>query len=101
MAKKSCSWTVRTFQHHQHYLESEKLECTFQYLISEHIKILKTHLKNSLDDDFEMFKIRQWVQFPFVQSTTDDIDDDQFSLKEEYISLRADSSLKIVLIKFN
>ena len=85
------------FQHLQHYLESEKLECTFRYLISEHIEILKTHLiiLNYFDDDFEMFKIKQWVQFPFVQSTADHIDDDQFSLKEEYISLRADSSLKI------
>ena len=83
------------FQHLQHYLESEKLECTFRYLISEHIEILNKHLKNYFDDDFEMFKIKQWVQFPFVQSTADHIDDDQFSLKEEYISLRAHSSLKI------
>ena len=33
------------FQHLQYYLESEKLECTFRYLISEHIEILKTHEK--------------------------------------------------------
>ena len=83
------------FQHLQYYLESEKLECTFRYLITDHIEILKTHLKNYFDIDFEMFKIKQWVQFPFDQSTVDCIDDDQFSLKEEYISLRADSSLKV------
>ena len=87
---------LKHFQHLQHYLESEKLKCTFRYLISEHIEILKTHLESYFDDNFEMLKISQRVQVPFAQSTADFIVDDQFRIKEVYISLRADSSQRVV-----
>ena len=42
-----------------------------------------------------MYKGKQWVKFPFDQSTLDLISDDDFKLKDEYISLRADSTQKI------
>ena len=42
-----------------------------------------------------MCKSKQWVKFPFDQSTLDLISDDDFNIKDEFISLRADSTLKI------
>ena len=42
-----------------------------------------------------MYKGKQWVKFPFDQSTLDLISDYDFKLRDEFISLRADSTLKI------
>ena len=53
------------------------------------------YLDQYFEDDMVMYKSKQWVKFLFDQSTLDLISDDDFNIKDEFISLRADSTLKI------
>ena len=77
------------------FLDTESIECTFQSEIIEHIDILLGYLEQYFEDDIVMYKSKQWVKFPFDQSTLDLISDNDFNIKDEFISLRADSTLKI------
>ena len=83
------------FHYLKNFIDAESIECTFQSVIIEHIDILLNYIDQYFEDDIVMYKGKQWVKFPFDQSTLDLISDYDFKLKEEFISLRADSTLKI------
>ena len=79
----------------KNFIEAESSECTFHSVIIEHIDILLNYLEKYFEDDIVMHKSKQWVKFPFDKSSLDLISDDDFNIKNEFISLRADSTLKI------
>ena len=83
------------FHNLKNFIDAESSECTFHSVIIEHIDILLNYLEQYFEDDIVMYKSKHWVKFPFDQSTLDLISDDDFNIKDEFISLRADSTLKI------
>ena len=95
-------WKIRVqrgqleyFHNLKNFIDEEYRDCTFHSVIIEHIDILLNYLEQYFEDDIVMYKRKQWVKFPFDQSTLDLILDDDFNIKDEFISLRADSTLKI------
>ena len=83
------------FHNLKNFIDAESIGCTFQSVIIEHINILLSYIDQYFEDDIVIYKGKQWVKFPSDQSTLDLISDDDFKLKDEFISLRADSTLKI------
>ena len=75
------------FHNLKNFIDAESIECTFHSVIIEHINILLSYIDQYFEDDIVMYKGKQWVKFPFDQSTLDLISDDGFKLKDEFISL--------------
>ena len=58
------------FHNLKNFIDAESIECTFQSVIIEHIDILLNYLEQYFEDDIVMCKSKQWVKFPFDQSTS-------------------------------
>jgi len=80
------------FENLNNFLKENNMNCEFKDSIVEHMSNISKQMESYFKSDMKNLENDQWVAYPFSKDS--DVSDDLYELKEEYIDLKNDGTLK-------